>query len=102
MRRRDHDGLGPRQAIGERLPRRSSRTRLEGVHRRAVGEEDAHAAFFSSPSACSASCTFGRAPTRFWNAAMFGQRARSMLWNLVQFVSTKRYASATVNVFPVR
>src|SRR3954453_17020411 len=46
-----------------------------------------YAAAFNRPSAFIASCTAGRAATRFMNAVMFGNADRSMLWNLVQFVS---------------
>src|SRR5439155_1295315 len=76
--------------------------RIERVHRRAVGDEDARqtshqAACFRRPSVLSASCTLGRAPTRAWKAASLGQRARSIPVGLVQLSSTKRYASATAN-----
>ena len=72
----------------------AGRPRLQRVHRRAVGDEDArrraHAAFFSRPSTCIASWTLGRAPTRLWNAARFGHLARSRPVGLVQLSSTNR------------
>src|SRR5262249_51441435 len=106
VRRRDEDRARPREAPAERLPRFARRAGLQRVHRRAVREEDArqgaHAAFFTRPSSCIASCTFGRAPTRLWYAARFGHRARSMPVGLVQLSSTKRYASATVKALPIR
>ena len=35
-------------------------------------------------------CQMAAERTRAWNAARFGQRLRSMLWNFVQLSSTKR------------
>src|SRR5713226_607822 len=107
VRRGDQDGARAREALRERLPGVAGRARLERVHRRAVGDEDArqHADYrvgasalsFSRPSALRASWTFGRAPTRAWNAARFGHLERSICVGLVQPSSTKRYASATLN-----
>jgi predicted metal-binding membrane protein len=48
------------------------------------------AAFCSRPSAAIASCTFGRAATRSWNALSAGQRPRSMPTKLLQFATTNR------------